>query len=84
MKKQRQHLEDIHISIDAEREKDKQPALFTHIHLVFSLYGQIDPEKARRAVQLSMEKYCSVAQILNKTAEISWSVEILPLPQEMK
>jgi putative redox protein len=78
LKKQRQHLEDIRISIDAEREKDKQPALFTHIHLVFSLYGQIDPEKAQRAVQLSMEKYCSVAKILEKTAKISWAVEILP------
>ena len=78
LKKQRQPLEDIRISIDAEREKDKQPALFTDIHLVFSLYGNIDREKAHRAVQLSMDKYCSVSRILEKTAKITWEVEILP------
>ncbi|MFZ4428508.1 MAG: OsmC family protein [Saprospiraceae bacterium] len=78
LKKQRQPLEDIRISIDAEREKDKQPALFTDIHLVFSLYGNIDQEKAHRAVQLSMDKYCSVSRILEKTAKITWEVEILP------
>ena len=78
LKKQRQPLEDIRISIDAEREKDKQPALFTDIHLVFSLYGNIDQEKAQRAVQLSMDKYCSVSRILEKTAKITWEVEILP------
>ena len=78
LKKQRQHLEDIRISINAEREKDKQPALFTDIHLIFSLYGNIDQEKAHRAVQLSMEKYCSVSRILEKTAKITWEIEILP------
>jgi len=76
LKKQRQSLEDIRIAISAEREKDKQPALFTQIHIVFSLYGPVDPEKAERAVRLSMEKYCSVSKILEKTAKITWKVEL--------
>jgi len=30
-----------------------------------------------RAVKLSHEKYCSASAMLEKTAELSWSVEIV-------
>lgn len=77
LRKQRQPLQDIRIDIEAEREKDKQPALFTHIHLTFTLYGAIAPDKAERAVNLSMEKYCSVSRIVEKTAKITWEWKIV-------
>lgn len=77
LKKQRQHLEDIQITVTAGREKDKVPSLFTDINVFFNLYGQIDEKKAERAVNLSMEKYCSVAKILEKTAVISWEYAIV-------
>lgn len=73
LKKQRQPLEDIKLELSAEREKDKQPAVFTDIHVAFHLKGALDPEKVERAVNLSMEKYCSVSRILEKTARITWS-----------
>lgn len=73
LKKQRQPLEDIKVELNAEREKDKQPALFTDIHVLFHLYGALDAEKVERAINLSMEKYCSVSRILEKTARITWS-----------
>ena len=76
LRKQRQNVEDLRIRIDADREADKVPALFTAIRIHFVLYGDIDPNKAERAVNLSMEKYCSVAMILQKSAKISWSWEI--------
>lgn len=75
--KQKQALDDIQIKITGEREAHKVPALFTDIHLHFSLYGQVDPKKAERAVELSMEKLCSVKQILDKTAKITWSWELI-------
>ncbi|MCW3071963.1 MAG: osmotically inducible protein OsmC [Bacteroidetes bacterium] len=77
LKKQRQVVESFEISIDAEREKDKEPSLWEEINLHFKLKGQIDKEKAERAVQLSMEKYCSVSKTLEIAgAKISYKVSV--------
>ena len=76
LRKQRQALEDIQVSIEAEREKDQVPSLFTHIHLHYTLKGDLKPNKVEKAVNMSMEKLCSVKMILDKTAKITWSFEI--------
>lgn len=78
LKKMKQPLEDIKITVTAEREENKAPALFTDIHVHFRMYGKMDEEKAKRAVDLSMDKYCSVTRILEKTANITWSYELNP------
>lgn len=78
LKKQRQQLDDIKIDVTSEREKDKVPSLFTKIHLHYDLFGPLDEKKVERACSLSMEKYCSVAKLLEKTAEITWSYKIHP------
>ena len=77
LEKQKQQLDDIKINIKAQREEDKIPSLFTHIDVHFKLFGNIEEKKAKRAVQLSMDKYCSVAQILKKGATIDYSFEII-------
>jgi putative redox protein len=78
LKKQKQPLRDIKIMVTGEREKDVTPSLFVEVHVHFKLYGQLDPEKAKRAVSLSVEKYCSVAKTLSYKAKITHSFEILP------
>ena len=59
------------IKISAEREKDATPSLFTDIHVKFIFAAPIDAAKAQRAIDLSMDKYCSVAKTLEKTAKIT-------------
>lgn len=76
LRKQRQVVEDFRIEVDAEREKDKTPALFTDIHLHFFLKGDLNEKKVERAVRMSMETYCSVAKIVEKTANITWEYSI--------
>lgn len=71
--KMRQPLEDVVITVEAKREEGQEPALFTTIHVHFAVTGACDPGHVARAVQLSMEKYCSVARILERTAKITWS-----------
>jgi putative redox protein len=78
LKKQKQPLRDIKITVTGEREKDATPSLFVEVHVHFRLYGQVDPEKAKRAVTLSVDKYCSVAKTLSYKAKITHSFEILP------
>lgn len=76
LQKQRQEITDYHVTIEAEREKDKTPALFTTIHLHFALKGSLDKDKVERAIALSMDKYCSVVKIMEKTAIITSSFSI--------
>jgi len=77
LKKQRVELKDIKITVTGEREKDQTPSLYTEVHLHFKLYGNIDLEKANKAVALSVGKYCSVAKTLEKTAKVTFSVEVI-------
>jgi putative redox protein len=77
LKKQKQDITDFKITIEAAREKDKEPALWETINITFILKGNIDPGKAKRAAELSMQKYCSVAETLRKAgANISWEVKV--------
>jgi putative redox protein len=77
LKKQKQVIESFEISIDAEREKEKEPALWQDITVHFKLKGQIDKDKAERAAKLSMEKYCSVSKTLEIAgARINYKVSV--------
>ena len=74
LNKQRQLLEDFAVIVDGVRPENVEPALFEKIHMQFVLTGAIDEDKAVRAVSLSVEKYCSVAKMLDKTATINYTV----------
>lgn len=76
LRKKRQAVDDFEIEVTAEREEDKVPSLFTNIHVKYKLKGDLDPEKVKRAIQLSEDKYCSVHKIIEKTANITWSFTI--------
>lgn len=75
--KMRQPLDDIKVEINGERVPDQVPSLFTKIHMSYKLYGDIDEKKAEKAVRMSVEKYCSVGKIIEKTAPITWDFEII-------
>lgn len=76
LKKMRQPLRDIEMKITAKREADAVPSLFTDIHLHYVLHGPLDSRKVERAITMSVDKYCSVARILEHTATITWDYEI--------
>jgi putative redox protein len=77
LKKQRQTVDSFSIKIEGEREKGKEPSLWEDIKVVFELKGTIDPDKAYRACELSMEKYCSVASTLRGAGtKIKWEVKV--------
>ncbi len=76
LKKQRQEITDYRVIVEGEREKEKEPALFTDIHIHFSLKGNLDKEKVQKAIELSLGKYCSVAKTLEKTANITYSFSV--------
>ena len=74
--KQKQTLEDIQVEVDGERDEEQVPAVFKTIHVTFKLTGDLDQDKVSKAVSLSMDKYCSVAKMLEKTATITYDFTI--------
>ena len=64
LKKQRQEVRDYKMIIKGDREVGKEPSLWKNITLEFHIYGNVDEDKAKKAVFLSLEKYCSVAATL--------------------
>ncbi|MBS1952383.1 MAG: OsmC family protein [Bacteroidetes bacterium] len=77
LRKQREELKDIKITVTGEREKDAVPSLYTEVHAHYKLFGNINEEKARKAISLSVGKYCSVAKTLEKNAKVTHSFEII-------
>ena len=73
LQKQKIEVQNMNVKINAEREQEAIPSLFTNIHITFTFKGTIDQNKVTRAINLSMEKYCSVAKTLEKTATITYS-----------
>lgn len=79
LKKQRQEIKDYKMIIKGDREAGVEPSLWKDVQIEFHLYGNIDEDKAKRAVELSLDKYCSVAATLERAdAKINWQVFIHP------
>jgi putative redox protein len=75
LKKQRQEIKNYKMVVNGDREAGKEPSLWKDISMEFHLYGNIDEDKAIKAVELSLNKYCSVAATLDKAgAQIKWKV----------
>lgn len=76
LKKQKQRIDSLEIEVDGEKEKVEEYSLFRDITIHFKLKGKIELEKAQRAVQLSIDKYCSVSKTLEPTARIHYKVRV--------
>ncbi len=76
LNKQKQVVRDFRMKVNGQREYGANPAPFKTIHLAFLLTGDLDEAKVRRAIDLSMDKYCSATAQIRPTAEITWSLEI--------
>ena len=75
--KMKQPLE--HFEVRATHERaEKHPRIFTRIHLIYELRGDLSPKKVQRAVDLSESTYCSVSAMLRETTEITNEVRINP------
>ncbi|MBA2744922.1 MAG: OsmC family protein, partial [Flavisolibacter sp.] len=66
------------LSIDAEAEQTEDlPKVFKTIHLTFHVKVDKDQEdKVRKAIDLSLEKYCGVAAMLRKNSSIEYTLKI--------
>ncbi|WP_256004781.1 OsmC family protein [Pedobacter deserti] len=73
--KQKEELNDIKIAIRAER-REEIPSIFETINIHFDLYGSLSTQKVERALSMTFEKYCSVANILERSAQLKYTYTI--------
>ena len=77
LEKGREAIADCVVELDADRA-EQDPKVFTRIHMHFVVKGRgLSSSKVERAVQLSLEKYCSASAMVAKTATITHDFEIV-------
>lgn len=74
LEKMHQPLTGLKIEVEATKGDGEYPRIWERIHLRYIISGAVDHEKAQKAVNLSLEKYCSVSAMLSKTAEITHEI----------
>lgn len=66
------------LTVDVEAEQtDEHPRVFKTIHMVYRLQADEEArEKVKKAIDLSLEKYCGVAAMLKKNSPIAYEIQI--------
>ncbi|MGK7368902.1 MAG: OsmC family protein, partial [Candidatus Halalkalibacterium sp. M3_1C_030] len=77
LEKQKQDLQDLRVEVDGDKHKKDTYSEFKTIHLKFIFTGDLDPKKVERAIDLSINKYCSVSKALEQGSKITHSYEIV-------
>ena len=77
LRKSGQDVRGCEVTLKSERA-EKDPKVFTKVHFHFTVRGRnLKPNVVERAIKLSHEKYCSASIMLEKTAELTHSFEII-------
>jgi putative redox protein len=74
LRKKREPFTGLEVRAKGERAEG-YPAVYTSIHLTYTVRGQVSQKAMEDAVRLSKEKYCSVSAMLEKTAKITYTIE---------
>ncbi len=75
--KKREPFTSLEVTAEAERAPEP-PAVYTSVRLRYRVSGKVSRKAVEDAVRLSKEKYCSVSQMLGKTAKITAEIELAP------
>ncbi len=74
LQKKRQIPNTFKVVIESYERAMQHPKVYTKLNLAYIAEGNIAPEALKRSVELSQKKYCSVSEMLRKTAEINYKV----------
>jgi len=74
--KKRQKLESLEVVCSGERAGNP-PEVWNKLEILYRLRGALDENAVKHAISLSEGKYCSVAAMLRKSAELTCRYELL-------
>ncbi|WP_010478188.1 OsmC family protein [Thermococcus zilligii] len=77
LQKMREPLKGLEIEISGER-REEHPRIYSRIHIHYRIYGNVEEEKAKRAIELSQDKYCSASAHMKLSGtELTYSFEVV-------
>ena len=76
LKKQRQQIDAFELEVDSDSQKVDDHSVYKDIYIKFMIKGKVDAEKAKKAAELSFNKYCSVSMALQPQSQIHYCIEL--------
>ncbi|MBD3367243.1 MAG: OsmC family peroxiredoxin [Candidatus Eisenbacteria bacterium] len=77
LKKMRQPVEGLELSVESGKAEGKPPTGYDGIRIAYSFTGEgLDAKKVEQAVRLSEEKYCTVGTALSAGTTITHTITI--------
>ena len=59
-------------------QTEENPKVFRDIHLVYKIKtNKANEDKVRKAIDLSLEKYCGVSAMLRKNSDIHYTIQLI-------
>ena len=78
LRKMREPIKGLEVEISGER-REEHPRIYETVHIHYRIHGNVREEKARRAIELSQDRYCSAsAHVKLSGARLTYSLEIVP------
>lgn len=78
LRKKKQNVSRLEMNVKGE-QAENHPHMYTAIHIEYVITGEeVSEDAVKRAIELSLEKYCSVGATLGKAAKITHSYKIIP------
>ena len=77
LRKKRQNVTGLEMNVKGEKA-ESYPHVYRDVHIEYVVKGKgVEKEAVERAIDLSLEKYCSVGATLGKTSKITHSYRII-------
>ena len=75
LRKMKTEPKSLQIEIQDERASE-YPKVFTKIHLIYRVQGDVPEDNLIKAIELSLAKYCPIANTLNGVSEITYEYSV--------
>ena len=75
LEKQKEPMTDMEVKVTG-KQLEEAPYRYTDIHLHYEIAGDVNPDKVKKAIELSQDKYCSVINTFSDKVNVTYDFKI--------
>jgi putative redox protein len=77
LKKMRIDIDEFNVKVEGDITEE-HPKHFTGMHIIYEFKGKdLPPDKLKRAVELSQDRYCGVTETYRKVMKLTYEIKII-------